>query len=332
MAGLEGIAFREAEADDWPAIGLLTGRNPEQAAALRRQIQRDYDPWLALVAVAATPDSAAQRIVGAVVAGALRDRGSGPSAGAGADAQRVARLLWIEVLPSFRRRGIGRRLLELALDDLRARQLSRAALLVDAGQFEALALFRATGFATETESIALVLPPLAAAAIAGVAPSPEARAIVRPLALDDVPHAAGLLIELGVERAQAPHDTLPALTPDALSDWLQRRETLAYAAWESRDPQTPLGIAWAGRRRDDASLYFVGVQDEVRRRGIGRALVGALAEAAARSPAAAEPAAGASARFRPLRAQVLDPAELLPFFRALGFESEGVTFEQVKAL
>ena len=43
---------------------------------------------------------------------------------------------------------------------------------------------------------------------------------------------------------------------------MQRGTTLAYAAWEAHDPETPLGLAWASRRRDDVVVHFVGVHDD----------------------------------------------------------------------
>jgi GNAT superfamily N-acetyltransferase len=176
----------------------------------------------------------------------------------------------------------------------------------------------------------LLLPPAAAARLAGAEPSPPARATVRALPLDDVPLLTGLLIRLGVERAEAPHDDLPALTPAQLEEWLQRPGTVAYAAWEATDAQSPLGLAWATRRPEDGVLRFVGVHDEARRRGIGRALVGALAEALARPPGAAGPAPGA--RFRPLRAQLHEPGAERDFFQRLGFEAERITHRLARAL
>jgi GNAT superfamily N-acetyltransferase len=334
MVALGDVALREAELDDWPAIGAVMGRTPEEAAGIRQQLQREFDPWIAFVAESALAPAAptpATRIVGVVVCGVPRARRTDDLAketvDGSSDRAAEARVLWLEVLPSVRRHRVGTRLLEFALDKLRARQFGRAALLVDAGQFEALALFRKAGFGTDRESIALTLPPAAGAAIAGSVPSAAAQAVVRPLALDDVPHLAGLLIELGIERAEAAHDELPALTPNELSDWLQRISTVAVGAWEARDPEVPLGLAWASQRQDDAILRFVAVHDDARRRGTGRALVGALLEAT-RRPATKAPAAA----FRPLRAQVIDPADVLPFFRALGFESEGTTFEMSRAL
>src|SRR3982751_2477134 len=107
----DDITFREAEADDWTEIGRITGRTPAEAAALRRDLQRDYDPWFALVAETGAPDGAAgrpggatgrsdgaaQRVVGTVVAGSPRSTAGGAEQGTG----RAARILWIEVLPSF---------------------------------------------------------------------------------------------------------------------------------------------------------------------------------------------------------------------------------------
>ena len=337
MEPLHGVDYREAEADDWPAIGALIGRTPDEAAQLRRQLQQGYDPWFAHVAttvattVPVAPGAGApQRLAGVVVAGV--PRGAGAAVAGEPGEQREVRVLWLEVAPSLRRQGIGTRLLELALDDARAHGVRRAALLVDATQFEALALFRKLGFQIESETLALVLGPEPARAVAGAQPEPEAGATLRPLTLDDVPQLAGLLIELGVERAARPHDDLTALTPSEVEYWLQQAPTVAYAAWEQRDPQTALGLAWASRRRNDAVLRFIGVHDDARRRGIWRALLGALVEGLARPPAAGGPGAGHAGRYRPLRAQLHDAGDEREFFRRIGFAAERITYEMARSL
>ncbi|MGH2368173.1 MAG: GNAT family N-acetyltransferase, partial [Chloroflexota bacterium] len=234
------------------------------------------------------------------------------------------RIIWLGVASHFRRRGIGSRLLDLALDAFRSRPLGRATLLVDGTQIEALALFRKAGFETEGQTIGLRLPADACAALAKAERASPAGAAVRALALADVSLLGGLLIQLGVERAADPHDDLPALTPAQVEEWLQRPATVGYAAWEAADPQAPVGLAWATRRPDDAVLRFVGVQEDERRQGIGRVLLGMLVDALAKG---AEPGErGGPARFRPLRTQLNDPGPEQEFFRHLGFEAEGVTY------
>ena len=97
------------------------------------------------------------------------------------------------------------------------------------------------------------------------------------------------------------------------------------------DAQSPLGLAWATRRRDDAVLRFVGVQDDARRQGIGRALLGALVEAVAHRGAPLE-GTGTAERLRPLRAHLNHPGPEQEFFRRLGFEAERVTYEMERPL
>ncbi|MBI3972934.1 MAG: GNAT family N-acetyltransferase [Chloroflexi bacterium] len=363
------VILRDVEPDDWPAIATLIGRRPEEGAGLRRQVQAGYDPWFALVAVEAggaieagetnitgNARRARGEIVGAVVAGVPRGRSEG-----GSEEARAGTILWVEVAARWRRRGVGTRLLTDAFDELRDRGVRQVVALVDGTQFEALALFRKLGFETEGETLSLVLPPARAAQVATTAPAAPAAtsgpvpAVVRPLRMDEVSELAGLLVELGVVRAQAPHDELPALTPVQVVEWLQRPGTVAFAAWEAGATGTPVGLAWATRRRDDAELRFVGVSDDARRRGIGTALLGALVDALARPAsvgggpgtlraagatgdrgvAAAtdlDAGAGPTAHFRPLRARLVEPSDEQEFFRALGFEAERVTRRLVKTL
>lgn len=314
------IVYRALESEDWVALGPLLGRSAGELAALRRQIEEEFDPWFAFIA----EDTAQHKPVGAVFSGAPRTPQTPPVETIGPPREqqaREARILWIEVAPACRRRGIGRRLLGDALEEWRRRQYRRITLLVEGTQVEALALFRSLGFEVESESLRLVLPPTAGAALAGAAPSPAAGAHIRPLGLDDVPLLAGLLITLGIERAEARHDDLPALSPVVVADWLQRPGTLAYAAWERGDPKTPVGLAWATRRTTEAVLRFVGVQEEVRRRGIGRALLGAIAGATR----------GASREPLPLRAQVHRAGPVQAFFRRVGFVAEHVTYQMALA-
>lgn len=315
------ISYRELQPEDWAVLGPLLGRSSDELAGLRRQIEAEFDPWFAFIA----EDAAEHTPAGVIFGGAPRTPQAPPVEAIGPQREprvREARILWIEVAPAYRRSGIGRRLLDAALDEWRRRQYGRITLLVEGTQVEALALFRRRGFEVESESLGLVLPPAAGAALAGTAPSPAAGAVVRPLGIDDVPLLAGLLITLGIERAETRHDDLPALSPVVVADWLQRPGTLAYAAWERGDPKTPVGLAWATRRTAEAVLRFVGVQEEVRRRGIGRALISAIA-GATRAPGQ-EPL--------PLRAQVHRAGPVQAFFRRVGFVAEHVTYQMVLAL
>jgi GNAT superfamily N-acetyltransferase len=157
--------------------------------------------------------------------------------------------------------------------------------------------------------------------------------VVRPLAFGDVPLRGGLLIQLGIERAEATHDDLAALTPAELEGWLQRPGTVAFAAWEIDDPTTPLGVAWASRRRDDGVLRFIGVLEDARRRGIGRTLLGAVARALAQGvPPSAGGAPHLPAHSFPVRARLNDAGHEQAFFRSTGFEAEQVTFSMARDL
>jgi ribosomal protein S18 acetylase RimI-like enzyme len=299
--------LRPATATDWPHIARLAGRDPGESAALARYIAETFDPGLALVAVR----PGAETPVGAAVAGVTRAGGSPPAPGQEpAGAAREGRIVLVAVDPAHRRRGVGRRLLDGALEDLRSRGVRRVTADVDGTQAEGLALFRRAGFGPAGESLSLLLPAAAAAALRSDPAGPPSGDVLRPLALDDLPHLGGLLIQLGIERAEQPHDELPALTPAQLEAWMMHPATLAYAVWEARDPRTPLGLAWATRRPDDAVLRFAGVQEDARRQGIGRSLLAALAR---------------DLDARPLRVDLHDPAAERDFFRTLGFVAERMT-------
>lgn len=99
---------------------------------------------------------------------------------------------------------------------------------------------------------------------------------MRPLRHDELPALSGLLIHLAVERATAPHDDLDGLTPYVLSAASMHADHVAVAAWDANDLDAPLGLAWGSRRADGLRLDYVGVHEDARRRGIGRALLGGL--------------------------------------------------------
>ena len=332
----ESHAIREADAGDWLAIAALLGRPSSAARELSRHLLTEYDPGIALVATApgaaearTVDGSTAPQVAGAVIAGIPRTQALGTPSD-----ERHARLVWISVAPPQRRCGLGTRLLGAALDELRTRGATRVTLTVDGKEIEALALFRATGFELESQDLGLVLPPEGVARLAAKS-APLAGAEIRPLGLDDVPLLIGLLIQLGLERAEAPHDTLEALTPAQVEHWLQNPGTVAFAAWEQDDPRTPLGIAWASRRRDDTVLRFVAVHDDHRRRGIGIALLVSLAQHVALpnvNSAQGGTGSAAPALQRPLRAPLNEPGDEQEFFRALGFEVERITYRMARAL
>lgn len=359
---MDGIAFRAAEPEDWAGMATLLGH--EAAAAtqagrrLREHVQQGYDPWFCWIAETAQPAQAVQAaqafprvqneaetaadaartvpaaIVGALAAGARRAQ-LRTIIEQNMVEDREGRVIWLGVTDGYRRRGIGAHLLGLALEELRHRQVHRVSLEVDGTQLEALALFRKAGFQPEGQSIRLLLPASAAARLAGEGVLSVASASVRAVSLDDVPLLAGLLIQLGIERAQAPRDDLPALTPAQLEDWLQRPGTVAYAAWEAADSQAPLALAWATRRSEDAVLRFIGVRDDARRQRVGRAVLSTLLAALARPfppMRGRQQGAGTEGRFSPLHAQLNDPGSEQQFFRALGFTIEQMTIRMVQTL
>lgn len=326
--GADEYAVREAEPEDWSGIAALLGRAPAAGQELRQQVQEQLESPVALVALAPpTPLAPADasgaplsgQLVGASVAGL-------PPAGAatGPATERAGRVLWLGVAPGHRRRGLGTRLLGEALDELRRRGARQASLVVDGTQVEALALFRKLGFQVDGQDLGLLLPPEKTAALAtqagpatGAQPAASHQGYrVGPLHLDHVPLLSGLLIHLGVERAQAPHDTLDAFTPAQVEAWLQRPATAAGAAWDADDAQTPLGLAWASRRAEDGLLRYIGVHDDHRRRGIGTALLAALAQALGATRAGAP---------RALRTDLTDPGAEAEFFRTRGFEAERIS-------
>lgn len=245
-------------------------------------------------------------------------------------AARPASIIWGEVSPRFRRRHAGRALLDAVLEEWRRRDMRECAVEVEGVQVEALGLFRGAGFMPESQTLDLVLPPEGAARLF-IDGTVAAR--IRPLRLNDVNHLGGLLIHLGVERSAGPHDDLPAFTPREIVDWLQRDGTVAVAAWEPADSTAPLGLAWATRTREETVLRFLGVHDDSRRQGIGRALLAALVDETG-SGAAGVPAGNAARAgvTRSLAARLLDPGPELEFFRRLGFEARRITWRLVKPL
>jgi len=290
--------IRDAEPDDWRAIAHLLDRPPNDGPSLRRWAIGEYDQPLALVV------EREGAVAGAVVGGTTHSTGDGDGA--------IARLSFVGVAPRYRRQGVGRALLEAALAELRLRQARRVSLAVEGTQVEALAFFRASGFETDAQTLGLVRPAAGSPSLL----APDA-VDVRALALDDVSRLTGLLIRLGMERAEEPHDALEALTPASLETWLQRTGTVAYAAWDVDDPRTPAGVAWATRREADGLLRFIGVDEDRRRAGIGGALISSVIDAIGD---------------RPLRTSLSAPAGEAEFFRSLSFQVERVAHRMSRAL
>lgn len=367
--GLEHYEFREAEPEEWASIATLLGRPAGDAAELRGHVQQEYEAHLAWLAVlptvpagrtigrSATPpadtsgigwtdrtdeadsaSNATETVVGAVIAGLPRRAPATSGATGGADAIE-GRVIWIGVAPEHRRRGIAGRLLELALEELRYRRAARATAEVDGAAVGALALFRNAGFVAEGKTLGLVLPSEAGETLLARAGRegdhagyPAEATPPRPLSLDEVPKLIGLLIRLGTERAQDPHDDLEALTPSQVEQWLQRPATVALAAWETADSETPVALAWATRRPEDGVLRFIAVSDDLRRQGIGRALLAALVKTLARPVRNQMVETESGPALRPLRTQLHDPGEEEAFFRHAGFETEHVTLRLTRSL
>ncbi len=301
----ETLPIRDAEVEDWPHIAALLGRSPDAGVELRRWAQEQFDATVTLVAGA--PDGPA---AGAAVAGLP------PTAPGREDQERVGRLTWIGVGSPFRRHGLGTRLLDAVGDELRLRGARRLGVTLEGTEVEAIAFFRKAGFERDGQDLGLIRSQVARPAVT----KPNLPATIRWLTLDDVPLLTGLIIRLGMERAEAIHDQLEAFTPAQVESWLQRPGTLGYAAWEKDDPQTPVGIAWASRRREDAVLRYIAVIDDNRRDGVGTALLAAIVSDLERAGAL------------PLRAALSDPGEEAEFFRSLGFEAERVTLRMSKGV
>lgn len=296
--------IRPLDATDWAAVAVLLGRPDSDAALVRDYVERNYSPWVGGVVERGAPDDRdadrGQRrsVIGVVMAGVPR-RPSGRSA-------TTAQVVGTSVAPAARRLGHGRRLLQWLVNELRAGGTRQVVADVRGTEVEALALFRAAGFREEGRTFELSLPREAGQRLmSAVAPQradtevppnampgrqtptalwtrsaqqqpASAAETIRPLTFGDVPSLHGLLIRLGMERAESPQDDLPALTPSVLEEWLQRRDTVALASWDAADPDTPLGLAWATRQGSDATLQFIGVAEDYRQQGIGTALLGAL--------------------------------------------------------
>jgi ribosomal protein S18 acetylase RimI-like enzyme len=113
----------DAVLEVWAAARSAAASTPDDVAGVERLIE-DGDGAL-LVA------EADGRVVGAIVAGWDGWRGN---------------MYRLAVLPAFRRRGIGRRLVEAGHESLRAKGARRVTALVASDEDEAMALWGATGY------------------------------------------------------------------------------------------------------------------------------------------------------------------------------------------
>jgi ribosomal protein S18 acetylase RimI-like enzyme len=261
--------IRDLRTDDWGAVALLLGQETEYGKRLARHVESTYRPSFGWVLLA----NDANRVDGAVVAGVRRRSSDGSAA--------AVSVAWIGVCPPRRRLGIGRHLIDRVLvgaSRLGARRLEAS---VNAGDARGLAFFEATGFEIERRTAEVRIAGSDASTLAASMASPDV--VVRPLRHDEVPSLTGLLIHLAVERATDPHDDLDGLTPSVLSAASMHMDFIGAAAWEADDPGSPVGIAWGSRRADGVHIQFIGVHQDARRRGTGRALVGALLTGARRT-------------------------------------------------
>lgn len=264
----EPVAIRELGSDDWSAVAGLLGRDASYGARLARHVEATYRPSFGWVVPAGDPT----RVDGAIVAG-VRRRASDGSVGA-------VTISWVGVSPARRRIGVGRHLLErvvVGASRLGARRLEAT---VDAGDTDAVGFFSGVGFEVERRTAEIRVAGTDARELERATAPPDVN--IRPLRHDELPSLTGLLIHLAVERATEPHDDLDGLTPSVLLGASMHVDHVAVGAWEASDHASPVGVAWGSRRADGVRVHFVGVHEDSRRRGTGRALVGALLAASNR--------------------------------------------------
>ncbi|NBT18641.1 MAG: GNAT family N-acetyltransferase, partial [Proteobacteria bacterium] len=118
-----------------------------------------------------------------------------------------------------------------------------------------------------------------------------------------------------------------ALTPTAVTSILRRPGTVAYGAWEHDDPTSPVGFAIAVRRADEGVLRFIGVHEDSRRLGVGRALLGAIVSALGEAVGTAPSLPGP---LRPVAIRIHDPEPVQVFFRKVGAEIVRVRMDLVR--
>jgi GNAT superfamily N-acetyltransferase len=289
--------------EDWPSVARLLGRPGVDGARLSSHVEAVYRPWFGSV----LPARSSGDVDAAVVAGVRKRTTTGAPA--------AVTLVWVGVTPARRRQGIGRGLVEGVAAFAMNAGTRRVELTTDLADVATTAFFTRCGFETERQTLHARLDGSAAEAISSV-PAPPG-VVVRTLGVDDVPALTGLLIHLAVERAVEPHDDLDGVTPSVLAAAAMNLDFVAAAAWESDDPSSPLGLAWGARRADGVHLHFVGVHDDARRRGIGRALVG-MVLSSGRKPA--------------LLARVHEPAPVHGFFARIGGVAVAQTLDLVRVV
>ena len=313
LIGVPGFDVRPVDRKDWPEIACLLGQDASHGFRLERHMEATYDPFVGFVAV-----SADNSVCGAVVAGIARGTGSSRPT-------RALRVVWIGVAPARRRQGVARELFARIHGECVVVGATSIEVTVDGGEAEAMSFFRAQQFEIERQTMDMVLP---------TGPGQQVTAShvpetvdIRALHASEVGVLTGLLIHLAVERAVDPHDDLEALTPTAIAAILRRPGTVAYGAWERDDPTSPVGFVIAIRRTDDGVLRFIGVHEDSRRLGVGRALLGAVVSALGE---AVGPAPSIPSPLRPIAVRIHDPEPVQAFFRKVGAEISRVRIDLVR--
>ena len=276
----EPIAVRDLGSDDWVAVAWLLGRDASYGARLASHVEATYRPSFGWVVLSSDPT----RVDGAIVAG-VRRRASDGSVGA-------VSIAWVGVRPARRRIGVGRHLIERVAFGASRLGAHRLEATVDVGDTNAVGFFSGVGFEVERRTVEVRVAGADATELMGATAPPDMT--IRPLRHEELPSLTGLLIHLAVERATEPHDDLEGLTPSVLLSASMHVDHVAVGAWEASDQESPVGVAWASRRADSVHVHFFGVHEDSRRRGTGRALLGALLAASKRPALVArvhEPAA-----------------------------------------
>ncbi len=311
--GVPDLEFRTVDRKDWPEIARLLGQDATHGFRLERHIEATYDPFMGFVAV-----SGDSSVCGAIVAGIARGTGTSRPT-------RALRVAWIGVAPELRRRGVARELFARVHGECVVVGATSIEVTVDGGEAEAMSFFRAQQFEIERQTMDMVLSPDRGQHVASIH-APETVEI-RALHATEIGVLTGLLIHLAVERAVDPHDDLEALTPTAITAILRRPGTVAYGAWERDDPTSPVGFVIAVRRADEGVLRFIGVHQDTRRLGVGRALLGAVVSALG---AAVGTAPSLPGPLRPIAIRIHDPEPVQVFFRKVGAEIARVRIDLIR--
>jgi ribosomal protein S18 acetylase RimI-like enzyme len=144
MRGM-ALSFRAATVADAPAVVALWREaeaepgHTDDVESIRRLIERD--PAALIVAVDEGVDESEGRLVGSVIAGWDGWRGS---------------IYRLAVVPSHRRRGLGRRLVRLAEERLAVAGAVRCQAIVVETEAQAVSFWRASGWEQQRERLRFV--------------------------------------------------------------------------------------------------------------------------------------------------------------------------------